>query len=528
MNTKNSGKQAIIWGRYSSDKQAEGDSRDRQERLNRAFAERQGIKVLAEYFDEATSVKDKPTPLFMKVLAELPSQVGIICENLDRINRGHPWRAKAFIADILDAGHFIATSQDSREYTAESIEQLDTMVIGDMSTNVARYENNKRTKRVNEEIQKALDLARQGKPAPLGAWLPAHLKYNFETHTYDINQENKATIKRIFNEYKSGKGTKTICKGLNNDNTRTFGSKKEGAWTASTISKILRNERAIGTLTIKGERMPNAFQPAITESLFFQVQSMLAKNINRRGKRDAEKVQNVFRNLCFCSVCGAAVKVYAGKYLGCSGYRRGTRDKNGKPCTVKNLVPFAEMEQEFLEWFVPQAKDALLGKDDTLPVIDALQAKLTALQGKIDKALDWLVDDKSPMPEEQIKSRISKMEVEKRQVEASIAEAKAKSSSKAVLPNTLHQLNTLIHDSTVLGNQETRRKIAALVPSIVQSVVVDIKSKLFPSFTCCLVDGQTIEWHYQPELGYDIIGADKDGKCVLGKPILMGGYYERK
>ncbi|MCX6924998.1 MAG: hypothetical protein NT154_17560, partial [Verrucomicrobia bacterium] len=49
----------------------------RQERLNRAYAKREGIKVLAEYFDEATSVKDGATPLFRKVIAELPNQVGI-------------------------------------------------------------------------------------------------------------------------------------------------------------------------------------------------------------------------------------------------------------------------------------------------------------------------------------------------------------------------------------------------------------------------------------------------------------------
>ena len=120
-------RQAIVWGRFSSDKQSDGDSKSRQDRLNHALAKREGIKIIAEHFDEGVSVKEGATPLFRKVVGDLPHGVGIICENLDRINRGHPWRAKAYIADILEAGHFIITSQDNREYTAESIGQLDIL-----------------------------------------------------------------------------------------------------------------------------------------------------------------------------------------------------------------------------------------------------------------------------------------------------------------------------------------------------------------------------------------------------------------
>ena len=96
-----------------------------------------GIKIIAENFDPGTSVKDGITPLFRKVVAELPPGVGIVCENLDRINRAHPWRAKAFLLDLIDAGRFIVTSQDGKEYNSETIEEIETMVIGDMSANVA-------------------------------------------------------------------------------------------------------------------------------------------------------------------------------------------------------------------------------------------------------------------------------------------------------------------------------------------------------------------------------------------------------
>ena len=92
MAAKQTTRQAIIWGRFSSSKQEDGDSRERQDRLNRACAERLGVKVIGEHFDEGVSVKDGATEKFKQVIADLPAGVGIICENLDRISRGKPWR----------------------------------------------------------------------------------------------------------------------------------------------------------------------------------------------------------------------------------------------------------------------------------------------------------------------------------------------------------------------------------------------------------------------------------------------------
>ena len=526
-NKHNGQRQAVIWGRYSSQQQGEGDSRERQERNNRECAKRLGVKVIKEYFDEGVSVKDGATPLFRKVVAELPAGVGIITENLDRISRGHPWRSKAYIADILEAGHFILTTQDGREYTTESIAELDTLVIGDISANVAYAENSKRIKRVREAKDNAIDLARKGIPAPLGGWLPAHIKYNFDTKQYDINEQSKATTKRIFDDYASGKGMHTICLGLNADNLPTFGSKKAGCWITSTLQHFLRSERVIGTLTINGERIPKAFPPAISESLFYRVQDMLSKNVNRRGNRTAEKVNNVFRGLCTCAKCGNGIKVYKDNYLGCSGYRNQKKDANGKVCGVKNLVRFDEMEREFIQWFVPEAKHALIGKNSTIPRIEALEGKKKAVEARIQTTMAWLDDDQTPMPMEQLKSRLSKLEVERRALETTIAEARAEASSATILPETMKQLETLI-DGANMGKQDIRRKIANVVPSIVREVVIDLQYRDTPAFKVSLIDGQVLEWLYNfPEYSQPIIGISKAGNFILGKGKAIDGHYKQ-
>ena len=513
-NTRTKQRQAIIWGRFSSDQQKDGDSKDRQDRFNRSCAQSNGIQVIAEYFDSAKSVKDGATPLFKQVVASLPSGVGIICENLDRISRGHPWRAKAYIADILEAGHFIITSQDGREYNSDTIEQLDTLVMGDMASNVARYENNKRTTRVREEKSKAVELARQGKPAPLGAWVPPHLKYNFDTLQYDIQPERLNIIKRIFTEYLKGKGVTSITAGLNLDGIETFRGRRKGKWMKSTIFTLLRYEGLIGVLNYKGERIPKAFPPALNESVFYQVQKMLADNKARHGNYASKRVNNIFRGVCQCSHCGNTMRVTRDNYIACNGYQV-------KQCKVKNMVKFGELEYEFAKWFVPHAKTALLGSNELVVNIKAVEAKRDTLRAKQQAILDqWDGQTAFAM----IQGQLQKLESEMNEASNTIAALKAEQSSNAAVPETLRELDAIIDG--VLDNQDTRKRVASLVPSLVKCVKVDIADKYSPSFSAELVNGQTIKWDYIiDEYRQPIKRITKGGKYVLGKGRVTAGHY---
>lgn len=488
MNTEHIEKQrqAIIWGRFSSEKQSDGDSRERQERNNRDCAKLNRLRIVAEHFDPAASVKDGATPLFKNVIAELASGIGIICENLDRISREHPWKQKNYIYDIIKDGHFIITSQDGMEYNEETINLIGTLATGDLQTNLANAENVKRTKRVREEQGKAIGLAREGKAAPLGAWLPAHIKFNPDTNSYDIRKDRKEVIQFIFDQYAKGEGVTSITKQLNDKKTITFRGKKVGAWTKTTVFALLRYEGLIGLLNIKGERIPNAFSPAIKEKLFYQVQKMLETNKTRHGKYSSKNVNNIFRGVCKCKYCSGSMRVTAEHYIGCNNFQV-------SKCKIKNMMPFREMEFEFAKWFIPQAKDALFGKDTSASSIETLETKRTALQGTQSSIMEqW--DGKTAF--NLIQSKLAKIESELNGIVNEIAALKAEQSANAVLPETLKELNTLL--AGIIENQEVRKKVAALVPAIVKEVVIDIADKNNPSFVCELVNNKKIEWIYSP------------------------------
>ncbi len=479
-------RRVILWGRYSSDKQGDGDSRERQERNNRRIAKERNIKVIGEYFDEGVSVKDGATQLFKQIISELPADVGIICENLDRISRGHPWRSKAFIADIIEAGHFIITYQDGREYTNESIDLLETLLMGDMQSNLAFAENAKRKVRVNEAKDTNIALARQGKPAPLGAWLPGYVTYNFDTREYVINETCKGIIKRIFREYLDGKGCANIARGLNKDKIATFRRKGCAGWIGGVIRQILTCEAMIGTLIFNGERIQHAYPSAISDPLFYKVQAMFARNTKRQGNYQGERVNNILRGILRCHKCNSTMRIYIGWgntfRIQCNGYRVGK-------CDQINMLRFEDVEYEFAKWFIPLAKEKLLGKDSTVGQIETLTGKRQELQKRIEATISLL---DSGVAVNEVSARLNRLVSERKRYDNAIETAKAKETSAATNPETIKALELLLQG--IRDNQEIRRKVAILIPSIVKVVKADISEKYFPVFTCELINGDVIEW----------------------------------
>jgi DNA invertase Pin-like site-specific DNA recombinase len=479
-------RQGIIWGRYSSDQQKDGDSQDRQDRLNQAAAKQYGIEIVGNYFDKAASVKDGATPLFKKIIDTLPKGVGVICENLDRISRGHPWLQKAYIYEIILNNHFIITSQDGIEYNSDTINTIGTVAIGDLNTNLSNAENVKRTKRVREEKAKAVELARQGKAAPLGKWLSAHIKYNPETKCYDIREDRRKVIEKIYTDYANGKGVVAITKELNEAKTPTFrGKGKIGEWQRTTVFTLLRYEGVIGVFNYCGERIVKAWQPAISEKLFYSVQAILETNKQRHGKYSSNNVNNIFRGISKCPHCNSNIRTTKDGYMACAGYQQGR-------CKIKNMIKFREMEYEFTKWLVPMAKDALLGTDETKADIDALQVKIGGIDKRIEETLELLDSGLAPI---QVKARIIKLEDEKTTIENEINTAKTKQVSHADLPANLKLLDSLIDG--VLDNQDARRKVADIVPTMVKRVEIDIADKIMPSFTAYLINGEKMKWQYE-------------------------------
>jgi hypothetical protein len=277
---------------------------------------------------------------------------------------------------------------------------------------------------------------------------------------------------------------------------------------------MLRYEGFIGVLNYCGERIPNAWQPAISEKLFYKVKAILDVNKSHHGNTTSANVNNILRGVSHCPHCGSAMKVITkDKYIACSGYALGR-------CKVKTMIKFPEMEFAFARWFVPMAKDALLGKDTGFEAIKALTAKKNALQGKIDAMLDLVT---SGIVSNEAKQRLSKLALERDAIDNEIVSVKANQVQSANIPATIERLDAIVEG--VLDNQAVRKQVADVIPGLVKDVEVDLADKCFPSFTVRLINGETVTWRYDAiEYGQSFVKS-KDGKYRLGQPYPINGNY---
>jgi hypothetical protein len=158
-----------------------------------------------------------------------------------------------------------------------------------------------------------------------------------------INEEEAKTVKRIFREFISGKGSVQIAKGLTKDKVKT--ARDNTKWTSDSVLKILRNEKFCGhalcqksvtldPLTHKRVRnknhKPQYFirnnHPAIiSEEDWNYVQKELDRRRKMKHDPDGKYHQTYsgkapFSNMLYCGECGMPVH-----------RRRITSKREGKP-----------------------------------------------------------------------------------------------------------------------------------------------------------------------------------------------------
>ncbi|MFP3153366.1 recombinase family protein [Lachnospiraceae bacterium ZAX-1] len=150
--------------------------------------------------------------------------------------------------------------------------------------------------------------------------------YDWNGEKVVVNPTQAKIVKRIFHEALCGKGGYAIAKGLNADNIPT---KRTGAWTASTINGILKNEKYTGDAifqktytdsnfkrkTNHGERdqymIPNHHEAIISKEDFETVSTLVQQRANQRGiVGGVGKYQKryVFSSKIICGECNGIFK----------------------------------------------------------------------------------------------------------------------------------------------------------------------------------------------------------------------------
>jgi DNA invertase Pin-like site-specific DNA recombinase len=259
---------AYSYKRFSTPAQAQGDSLRRQTAMAQAWADRTGVPLDTELnlTDEGVSAytganKDVGNlGAFLKAVEEgaVPKGSWLLVESLDRLSREPAVDASWHMQQIIRAGVTVVDLSDNgglgREYnlaTLRSPEGLMHLMAMLLSFARGNQESAIKGMRVAEKYaeKRRVFASDQKLSKPYTKRLPAWLRWNETTSSYELIEERAALLRWMFEMADDGMGAHSIAAHLNETNEDTWGAGgwKAKYWHPSYIRKILTNKAAVGT-----------------------------------------------------------------------------------------------------------------------------------------------------------------------------------------------------------------------------------------------------------------------------------------
>jgi DNA invertase Pin-like site-specific DNA recombinase len=354
---------AVSYIRFSSMKQAQGASLQRQLEATQAYCQRHGLTL-----DESLSSRDLGVSAwsgantergalgrFLELVKNGHVRPGtrLIVENLDRLSRQAPLDAFETIRQLLKAGIVIVTLMDNQEYDTDSVNGGQVFVLlGHLQR--AHQESQTKSERVKDAWARK---RRNAANKPITANCPGWLRMKANKSGYELVPERVKTIKRILQLIVDGQGYETTSKLLNHEQVPLLVRsrlKKAQCWQTSTIAKLVGNRHLIGEYQPHvgkgknrkpiGDPIPDYFPAAVSKSLFYS--SLEARN-SRRSKpgRPCHRV-NLLSGLVF-DLKGSS---WAATKKGHNDVQRivSTKARAGVPGHEYKTIPMEQFENAIL------------------------------------------------------------------------------------------------------------------------------------------------------------------------------------
>ncbi len=283
---------AYSYVRFSTKKQAEGDSLRRQTDKARNWCEANGYTLSDQNYQDlgvssfrGTNVTKGALGEFLKVAGKKvkPGSV-LVVESLDRVSRQDIWETVPLLRQILKAGVDIVTLIPvAQRLTAQSDDMEILWAMLDVIR--SRKESLVKSDRLKESwTTKRQQAARKEKI--INGHLPTWLQR--DGNKWIVDPEQKATIRRIFTLALT-MGGYSIAKQLNAEGVKTLGLSKH--WNDGVVTSLLRNRRVIGYYQPRNDKRQamgheiEGYYPVIVDKdLFYRVQEIVKRRKRLPGR----------------------------------------------------------------------------------------------------------------------------------------------------------------------------------------------------------------------------------------------------
>jgi DNA invertase Pin-like site-specific DNA recombinase len=478
-------KECFSYIRFSSLKQAKGNSEDRQLEIAPRVAAEKGWLLREDLCVEnlgLSAYKGSNLKIINGIIeaaeaGNIPKGSVMIIEALDRLTRISVDDAYQLFRRVIKSGVEIYTDRSSRHLTEADLNNPMSLMLTVVELDAAFQYSDKLSYRVGKAWNKKRELlASEGKKLTkmVVAWV--------DKETWEPIPEREIIIKKIFNLYNSGYGISAIVRQFNNEKVPTFGKGKQG-WSSSYIWQVLHTRAVIGEFQphvtkssetgnyykrIKsGDAIQNYFPAIINTKLFYEVQAKLGNNTK---VRKTDQITNLFSGVAYCE-CGAKMYLAESNKRGQSRkYYMCWNKVKGLGCNAPS-IRYEPIENIFLITAAQNAEKLFKNDSSVSGEVQSLRGKKGEFEKQIANITEYVIAGNGTKALVQRQATLEK-EVDEIRLQLQIAESRL--SAKTSKPQidfgqvTIKQLADSIN---------VRRKVRDFILSHVESIKFSLDRK---------------------------------------------------
>ena len=328
----------------------------------------------------------------------------LLIESLDRLSRQEPLRALKNLETIVNSGVSVITLDDGQELTADRLNKDFASLLISLSTmHRSHQESALKSERLKSSWQNKRENASNKK---LTSKAPAWLRLLDDRSAFVEVSDRADTVREIFSMSKTGYGSTSIQRHLNDNLSKHPPFGKSKTWNRSYVQKILENPAVFGEFQPykmdKGKRVPDGptlpdyFPAVVSKDDFLLSQAQISSRRISGSGRKGPQFSNLFTRLMLCGHCGGTIGFLnkgplpkGGNYLRCvNASAKGTCDAPS--------WKYESFEQSFLEWITEINLEEIISPTSTSTQLENLEAeKLSLSEGRQEKQreLEQLIEN---------------------------------------------------------------------------------------------------------------------------------------
>ncbi len=391
----------------------------------------------------------------------------IIIEALDRLTRATPLEALSLITRIVSLGVDVFTTIDNQHFSKDRLNSDPSCLFLTLGQLLRGHdESEKKSNRskawVNHKKEKG-ECWTGRRPY----WIDGNPHKDIP---YSINNHRGQIVKEVYRLAKTGYGSNTIAKMFNTSSAQEFKRDDGKIWYQSSITKFLINPAVYGLLETKdGDKIPNYYPALMTEDEFLEVRTIVSSRGKKQYVNANLSTANLFSSLVYCR-CGAGMR-FGGKVRD-----RGVDTRHLKCLNVINgggcdalLIPYQDFETELL-YILYVHLNQRFGKKSNPAKINAIKAKIAAIDTKIKNYSDAIATAESPSVINLMVKRLEEEEANKKNLELELNDLRR---SELSLKHVQDRRDIFENWQQSIQSEEARRELIQSIRLIVNRILVD-------------------------------------------------------